>query len=63
MNASEIEAAVKEVMGKDPIEMCINYYKGLIQISADIIAEEQKQIRKLEKRIEELAPHAPSVTE
>jgi hypothetical protein len=55
MNQAQLEEAVKEVMGKDPIEMCINYYKSLIQISADRIAEEQKQIGKLEKRIAELA--------
>lgn len=55
MNVTELEEAVREVMGKDPIEMCINYYKGLIQISANRIAEEEKQIRKLQKRIDELA--------
>ena len=54
MNASELERAVKEIIGKDPIETCINYYKGLIQISADRIAEEQKTIHKLQKRIREL---------
>ena len=55
MNVTELEEAVREVMGKDPIEMCINYYKGLIQISANRIAEEEKRIRKLQKRIDELA--------
>lgn len=56
MNATEIEKAVKEVMGKDPIEMVVNYYKGLIQLSADKIADEKKTINKLQKRIDELAP-------
>ena len=55
MNSQELQKAIKEVMGKDPIEMCINYYKGLIQESADRIAEEQKAIRKLQERIDELA--------
>lgn len=54
MNAQEIQEAVKEILGKDPIEMCVNYYRGLIQISADRIAEEQKQIKKLQRRIDEL---------
>lgn len=54
MTTQEIEEAVKKVMGEDPIEMCIRYYKGLIQLSADRIAEEQKTIHKLQKRIEEL---------
>lgn len=54
MKQAELEAAVKEVMGKDPIEMCVRYYEGLIQISADRIAEEQKTIHKLQKIISEL---------
>lgn len=54
MTTNEIQEAVKQVMGQDPIEMCINYYKGLIQISADRIAEEQKTIHKLQERIVEL---------
>lgn len=54
MNAQDIQEAVKKVMGEDPIEMCIRYYEGLIQLSADRIAEEQKAIHKLQKRIKEL---------
>jgi hypothetical protein len=54
MNASEIQEAVKKVLGEDPIEVCVNYYKGLIQLSADRIAEENKNIHKLEERIKDL---------
>lgn len=54
MTEQEINKAVKEVMGKDPIEMIIKYYEGLIQISLKRIADEEKTIRKLQKRIEEL---------
>lgn len=54
MNLAQIEQAVKEVMGKDPKEICISYYKGLIQISLERIAEEKKTINKLNKCIDEL---------
>lgn len=54
MNAQDIQEAVKKVMGEDPIKMCIRYYEGLIQLSADRIAEEQKAIHKLQERIKEL---------
>ena len=54
MNAQDIQEAVNKVLGEDPIEMCIRYYEGLIQISIDRIAEEQKAIHKLQKKIEEL---------
>jgi len=54
MNSQELQEAVKKAMGQDPIEMCIRYYEGLIQISVDRIAEEQKQIHDLKKRIKEL---------
>lgn len=51
---ADIEEAVKKIMGEVPIDMCIRYYEGLIQLSADRIAEEQKAIRKLQRRIKEL---------
>jgi len=54
MTTQEIQDVVREVMGKDPIEMVINYYEGLIQLSADYIAEEQARIRGLQERIDEL---------
>ena len=54
MTTQEIQDVVREVMGKDPIEMVINYYEGLIQLSADYIAEEQARIRSLQERIDEL---------
>lgn len=54
MNAQDTQEAIKKVMGEDPIEMCIRYYEGLIRLSADRIAEEQKAIHKLQKKIEEL---------
>lgn len=56
MNLQEIQEAVKEVMGKDPHEVVANYYRGLIQHSADIIAQEQKNIRKLKREIDRLTP-------
>lgn len=56
MTTAEIQEVVKKAMGEDPIEMVIKYYRGLIQLSADVIAEEQKNIHKLEERIGELAP-------
>ena len=54
MTTQEIQDVVREVMGKDPIEMVINYYEGLIQLSADYIAEEQARIRSLQERVDEL---------
>ena len=54
MTTQEIQDVVREAMGKDPIEMAINYYEGLIQLSADYIAEEQARIRSLQERIDEL---------
>ena len=54
MTTQEIQDVVREVMGKDPIEMVIRYYEGLIQLSADHIAEEQARIRSLQERIDEL---------
>ena len=54
MTTQEIQDAVQEVMGKDPTEMVIRYYEGLIQLSADHIAEEQAHIRSLQERIKEL---------
>ena len=54
MTTQEIQDVVREAMGKDPIEMVINYYEGLIQLSADYIAEEQARIRSLQERIDEL---------
>ena len=57
MKASEIQEAVKKVMGEDPVEMVVRYYEGLIQISADRVAEELKTIEHLKqeiKRLEEL---------
>lgn len=43
MKASEIQEAVKKVMGEDPVEMVVRYYEGLIQISADRVAEELRK--------------------
>ena len=60
MTTQELQEVVKEIMGKDPIEMVINYYKGLIQISVDRIAEEQNQIIKFQEHIDELAPNQPT---
>lgn len=54
MNVHDIQEAIKKVMGEDPIEMCIKYYEGLIKLGTDRIAEEQKEIHKLQKKIEEL---------
>ena len=54
MTTQEIQDVVREVMGKDPVEMVIRYYEGLIQLSADYIAEEQARIRSLQERIDEL---------
>jgi len=54
MTTKEIQDVVREAMGKDPVEMAIRYYEGLIQLSADHIAEEQTRIRSLQERIDEL---------
>lgn len=54
MTTQEIQDFIREVMGKDPTEMLIRYYEGLIQTSADHIAEEQARIRSLQERIDEL---------
>tara|TARA_R110000782_G_scaffold170864_1_gene262596 strand:+ start:526 stop:723 length:198 start_codon:yes stop_codon:yes gene_type:complete len=63
MNAQEIQEAVKEVMGKDPIEMVVKYYEGLIQHNQDIIADCEKDIKKLQKRIVELATTSDTTEE
>lgn len=55
MTLQELQEAVKKAMGQDPIEMTINYYKGLIQFHADRIAENQHDIKKLQERIAELS--------
>jgi len=54
MNATEIQEAVKKVIGETPIEMAVNYYKGLIQLSVERIAQEQAEIHKLEELTAEL---------
>lgn len=54
MKASEIQEAVKKVMGEDPVEMVVRYYEGLIQISADRVAEELKTIEHLKQEIKRL---------
>ena len=53
-NLQDIQKAIKEVMGKDPIEMAINYYKSLIQHDYDVIADCEKHIRELEEDIKRL---------
>lgn len=56
MTVGEIEEVVKEVMGADPIEMVIKYHEGLIRLSRERIAEEERTIRMLQRRIKELTP-------
>ena len=60
MNQIEFNKTIDEVMGKDPIEMCIKYYEGLVQLNVDEIAQRKKDINKLNRSINRLKSEQPT---